>query len=240
VTGRELARDVRDELRSLSAANAERVARHLVMVRRLFDQDAEAAYQHARAAQRSAGRIGAVRETLGLAAYRTGRYAEALAELRAARRISGSLALLPVMADSERGLGRPERALTLAGSSDVRELDKAGQVEMRIVAAGARRDLGQFDAAILTLQIPELNARSQAPWLARLRYAYADALYISGKEDEARKWFALAAEVDTEGETDAPDRLAELDGVTFVDVLEQVDDEAGEPNPEDGPATDQG
>jgi hypothetical protein len=135
------------------------------------------------------------------------------------------------MADCERGLGRPEKALDMAGAPEVHKLDKAGQVEMRLVAAGARRDMGQLDAAIVTLQSPELASTSVQPWTARLRYAYADALLAAGREGEAREWFAKAVESDKDGSTDASDRLAELDGVEFVDAL--VEDEepenSGEP-----------
>ncbi|MEU9386890.1 tetratricopeptide repeat protein, partial [Streptomyces sp. NPDC048279] len=127
----------------------------------------------------------------------------------------------------ERGLGRPEKALDMAGTPEVHKLDKAGQVEMRLVAAGARRDMGQLDAAIVTLQSPELASSSVQPWTARLRYAYADALLAAGRVDEAREWFAKAVEADRDGSTDASDRLAELDGVEFVDALndEDQDDE---------------
>ena len=45
-----------------------------------------------------------------------------------------------------------------------------------LVAAGARRDMGEAEAAVVTLQSPELNSSSTQPWVARLRYAYADAL----------------------------------------------------------------
>jgi hypothetical protein len=114
----------------------------------------------------------------------------------------------------------------MAGAPEVHKLDKAGQVEMRLVAAGARRDMGQLDAAIVTLQSPELAANSVQPWTARLRYAYGDALLAAGRESEAREWFAKAVEADRDGSTDASDRLAELDGVEFVDVL--ADDESDE------------
>ena len=99
---------------------------------------------------------------------------------------------------------------------------------MRLVAAGARRDMGQLDAAIVTLQSPELASNSVQPWTARLRYAYADALLSAKREDEAREWFAKALEADKDGTTDASDRLAELDGVDFVDAMveDEVEDEA--------------
>ncbi|MEU9981543.1 hypothetical protein [Streptomyces sp. NPDC050856] len=209
---------------SLPKTLAEDVARNLVMVARLIDEDPEQAYAYSRIALRLASRVAAVREAAGFAAYATQKYAEALAEFRAARRMTGSAELWPVMADCERGLGRPERAMAMAGEPEVQKLDKAGQVEMRLVAAGARRDMGQLDAAIVTLQSPELASNSTQPWTARLRYAYADALLAAGREAEAREWFAKALEADKEGATDASDRLAELDGVEFVDVA--ADDEA--------------
>ncbi|UYQ61376.1 tetratricopeptide repeat protein [Streptomyces peucetius] len=189
------------------------------MVANLIDEDPEQAYAYSRIALRLASRVAAVREAAGFAAYATQKYSEALAEFRAARRMTGSVELWPVMADCERGLGRPERALAMAGEPEVQKLDKAGQVEMRLVAAGARRDMGQLDAAIVTLQSPELASNSVQPWTARLRYAYADALLAAGREDEAREWFAKALESDKDGATDASDRLAEMDGVEFVDAL---------------------
>ncbi|MFW6689584.1 hypothetical protein [Streptomyces sp. MAR4 CNX-425] len=229
VTGLEIDKAVRQELLSLPKTLAEDVAKNLVMVARLLDEDAPRAYEHAKVALRLASRVGAVREAAGFAAYHTGRYQEALAEFRAARRMSGRPDLWPVMADCERGMGRPERALAMAGEPEVRRLDKAGQVEMRLVAAGARRDLGQADAAVVTLQSPELASNGVHPWTARLRYAYADALLEVGREEDAREWFAKAVEADHEGLTDASDRLAELDGIEFTDALDpDLMEEAGE------------
>ncbi len=196
------------------------------MVARLIDEDPEGAYGYSRVALRLASRVAAVREAAGFAAYANQKYSEALAEFRAARRMTGNVDLWPVMADCERGLGRPERALDMAGAPEVQKLDKAGQVEMRLVAAGARRDMDQLDAAIVTLQSPELASNSVQPWTARLRYAYADALLAAGREGEAREWFAKAVESDKDGSTDASDRLAELDGVEFVDALVEDDSDS--------------
>ncbi|MFD4144500.1 hypothetical protein [Streptomyces sp. NPDC058572] len=202
------------------------------MVANLIDEDPEQAYAYSRVALRLASRVAAVREAAGFAAYATQKYSEALAEFRAARRMTGGVELWPVMADCERGLGRPERAMAMAGEPEVQKLDKAGQVEMRLVAAGARRDMGQIDAAIVTLQSPELASSSVQPWTARLRYAYADALLAADREGEAREWFAKALEADKDGATDASDRLAELDGVEFVDVMDE-DDHDDVPDPDD-------
>ncbi|MGW7370166.1 hypothetical protein ACWGI8_43820 [Streptomyces sp. NPDC054841] len=220
---------MRQELQSLPKTLAEDVSRNLVMVARLIDEDPERAYGYSRVALRLASRVAAVREAAGFAAYATQKFSEALAEFRAARRMTGSVELWPVMADCERGMGRPERALAMAGEPEVQKLDKAGQVEMRLVAAGARRDMGQLEAAIVTLQSSELASNSVQPWTARLRYAYADALLAAGREGEAREWFAKAVEADKDGATDASDRLAEMDGVEFVDAMTDESD-AGEPD----------
>ncbi|GGT40716.1 hypothetical protein GCM10014713_37960 [Streptomyces purpureus] len=211
---------------SLPKTLAEDVARNLVMVAQLIDEEPEKAYGYSRVALRLASRVAAVREAAGFAAYANQKYSEALAEFRAAKRMTGSVEFWPVMADCERGMGRPERALAMAGEPEVQKLDKAGQVEMRLVAAGARRDMGQLDAAIVTLQSPELASSSVQPWTARLRYAYADALLAAGREDEAREWFAKAVEADKDGTTNASDRLAEMDGIEFVDAADESDTDA--------------
>jgi tetratricopeptide (TPR) repeat protein len=218
VTGHELDAEAMAELRSLPKDLATVVARHLVMAGRLVDEDPEKAYLHAKTARRMASRVALVREAHGIAAYQNGRWAEALAELRAARRLSGREAYLPILADCERGLGRPERALSLAQSAEAERLDQADRVELRIVEAGARRDMEQYDAAVVTLQIPELKDRRLRPWSARLFYAYADALIAAGREDEAHDWFARAAAADREGDTDAAERYAELEGLEIVDT----------------------
>ena len=217
---------MRRQLRTLPKGLADEVAARLVAARDLLEEDPELAHEHAAEAARIASRVAAAREALGVTAYVTGRWPQARSELRAARRLSGSDEFLPMIADCERGLGKPERALEIAGSPEAARLDKAGKVELRIVASGARRDLGQFDAAVLTLQCPELRDAGK-PWSARLRYAYADALLAAGRRDEAADWFGRAAESDPEGETDAVERLDELGGTVFTDV-EGLDAE-GEP-----------
>jgi tetratricopeptide (TPR) repeat protein len=218
VTGDELAPETRVQLRPLPKDLATLVARHMVMAGRLIEEDPETAYRHAESARRFAARIGVVREACGLAAYHSGRWSDALNELRAARRLSGHEGYLPVMADCERGLGRPERALELAKSDEARRLEPEERIEMRIVEAGARRDMGQPGAAIIALQVPELEDRRLRPWSARLFYAYADALAEEGREREASEWFARAAAADRDGETDAAERYAGLEGLEIVDV----------------------
>lgn len=226
---------VRRDLLGLQRDTADQVARHLVAAGRLVDTDPERALAHARYARSRASRIAVVREAAGIAAYHAGEWAEALAELRAARRMGGGPGHLAVMADIERALGRPERALELARSPEAKELPTAEAVELAIVAAGARRDLGEIDAAVVALQIPELDPRRREPWSARLFYAYADNLLAAGRRDEALRWFIRAADADTEGQTDARERVAELTGQQLPpddEVVFSVEDVEDTPHPE--------
>jgi tetratricopeptide (TPR) repeat protein len=193
------------------------------MAGRLMDDEPEQALRHARAATAMAGRVGAVREANGLVAYVAGEWSEALAELRAARRITGEPDHLPVMADCERALGRPDRALAMAEDPEAKRLGAAARVELLIVCSGARRDLGQLEAATHMLEVGAL-AGPVKPWTGRLRYAYADALLALGREDDARRWFSEAADADPEGETDAEERLLELDGIVLEDLQPAEDD----------------
>lgn len=204
--------EVRRELRGLPKQSADLVARHLVVAGRLVDEDPAQALAHARAARVLAGRVGSVREALGVAAYRAGEYAEARAELRAFRRLTGSPRHLPLLADCERGLGRPDRALAVARDPAVGQLDPAERVELLIVTAGARRDLGQNLAAVDALEGAATSTSSVQEWTARLWYAYADALLAADRPEDARTWFLAAASADAWETTDAAERLGDLLG----------------------------
>ena len=212
ITSRDLDPSILQDLRSLSKDNAEQVGRHMVMAATLMQDDPQLALQHARAAKERAGRVAVVRETCGIAAYHAGEWKEALAELRAARRMSGGPGLMAVMADCERGLGHPEKAIEIARSEELSRLDAASMVELAIVVAGARQDMGQFDAAVAELERQDLNPSRHGVSASRLFYAYADALTAAGRTAEARQWFEHAADADEDELLDAADRLHELEG----------------------------
>ncbi|WP_231500268.1 tetratricopeptide repeat protein [Saccharothrix sp. NRRL B-16314] len=202
--------EVKQELRGLPKGLAEIVGRHLAAAGMLIDSEPELALEHARYARSKAARVAVVREAAGLTAYHAGEWAEALSELRAARRMSNSTGHVAVMADCERALGRPERAIELAREAQASTLAPEEAVELRIVAAGARRDMGQLDAAVVALQGDDLDEKRREPWSARLFYAYADNLEAAGRTDEAVKWFLNAAQADDDNETDAAERAFDL------------------------------
>ena len=210
IEARQLAPEIRRELSTLDRATADAVARHLVAAGELIDEDPEAALSHARAARARSGRIAAIREAVGIAAYQCGDWGQALAELRAARRMGSKSPLLPLIIDCERGLGRPERALELAREPEAAQLSGDEADELRIVAAGARADLGQLEQALTVLSTPQLDPSRRGTTAARLFYAYAETLLALDRGNEALEWFLRAAAADVEGVTDAEDRVTEL------------------------------
>lgn len=221
VTYSQLSKEARARLRGLTKDNAERVGLHLVMAGRLLDVDPERAYEHAQAAVRRGGRIDVVREAAGLAAYRTGRYAEALRELRTVRRLNGSSEHLPLMADAERGLGRPERAIALASAEEAQTLDAAGRTELAIVVSGARSDLGEHDAALAVLdRIPASERRGDLG--LRVLQAKAVALEAAGRQDEAD---ALLAGVDPAELERVAGVQQDDEDVVVYDVYDETADE---------------
>jgi tetratricopeptide (TPR) repeat protein len=210
IEAKQLAPEIRRELSTLDRATADAIARHLVAAGEVIDDDPEAALSHARAARARSGRIAAVREAVGIAAYHCGDWAQALGELRAARRMGSKSPLLPLIIDCERGLGRPERALELARGPEAAQLSGDEADELRIVAAGARADLGQLERALAVLSTPQLDPARTGSTAARLFYAYAETLLALDRGDEALQWFLRAAAADVEGVTDAEHRVSEL------------------------------
>ncbi len=211
ITGRELSRSVAAQLQSLPDKLAQRVARHLVAAEEALDGDPRLAYEHTLAARARASRLAVVREAVGEAAYAAGEYAEALAELRAAKRMNGAVDYIPMMADCERALGRPDKALALLRNAPREKFSHELAAEAVIVEAGARRDRGELDAALRTLEHAPLQSKSRAGWVVRLRYAYADALLAAGRPADALAWFHRAEAIDADETTDAGERAAQIE-----------------------------
>lgn len=208
ITGEELDKGTIAELRTLPEGMRETVARLLVATEACLDDEPDSALKFALAAKAKASRVAMVREAVAMAAYAKGDYALALSEFRAVRRMTGSDEHIATMADCERALGKPRKALDLLASVPESNLSPAARVEARLVAAGARRDLGQRDGALVILSIPELSSSSTDEHIGRLRYAYADLLVEAGRTQEALEWFTKAAQ--TDADLDCEDRIAEL------------------------------
>ena len=149
-----------------------------------------------------------VRETLAITAYATADFALALRELRTYRRITGRDDQLPMMVDCERGLGRPDKALELARAVPKGTLPVPVQVELAIAMSGARLDLGQTEAALRELEIPQLDPSKAFSWSPDLFGAYAVVLDELGRTEESAQWLRrseVAAEalgLDDDGDDD--------------------------------------
>ena len=225
VTARDLNGPARNELKTLSKDNAEQVARHLAMAARLIDDDPALAHEHALAASRSAGRIAVVRETVAVTAYTIGDFALALRELRTYRRISGKDDQIALMVDSERGVGRPDRALEVGRAVDRSTLPVDVRVELAIAMSGARLDLGETDRALQELDIPELDPDRAFSWSPALFAARAAVLEELGRDEEAAQWQhradVAAAAI---GEQDADSETMEIDEIDEI----ELDDDAEE------------
>ena len=227
VTARDLHPAARNELKTLSKENADQVARHLAMAAALIEDEPARAHEHALAAVRRAGRVGVVRETAAITAYAIGDFALALRELRTYRRISGRDDQIALLVDSERGVGRPERALEAGRAVDRATLPVPVRVELAIALSGARLDLGEPERALLELDIPELDPNRAFEWSPALFAARATVLEELGRDDEAAKWRTRA-----EVAADALDREAAAGDVVIIDEIAEEPDEA----PELGPA----
>ena len=188
VTVQELDRGTLKEVNGLDERPASWVAKHLVMAGRYIDVDPALAFQHALAASRKGGRLSRVREAVALTAYAAGEYADALREFRTYRRMTGDDTHVAAQVDSERALGRPEKALQLAAEIDTARLDRAARVELAMVVSGIREDAGDLQGAHDALQIPELDRRRGYPFSPRLFQRQADVLLLLGRADEARLW----------------------------------------------------
>jgi len=204
------------ELRTLPEGLAEIVARHLAAAERaLENEDAILAGEHMAMAKYRAGRSAVVREASGIVLYRLGQFSEALQDLRAAKRMSGDVRLVPLIADCERGLGKPAKALETIKLVDLARVDPDTRVELLIVAAGARADMGKPEAAVLTLQGSDLTKLPPGTARARLQYAYSEMLSACGRTNEAWEWMERAAASDVDDATDAAQRCNELEGIAF-------------------------
>lgn len=229
VQPKDLDRVARTQLKTLSKENADEVARHLAMAARVLDEDPELAHRHATSAARRAGRIAVVRESLAITAYSTGDYALALRELRTYRRISGRDDQVPMMVDSERGLGRPDRALELGRSVPRAALPIDVRVELAIAMSGARLDQGHPDLALAELEILTIDPDRAFSWSPALFDAYATVLEEVGRLEEAHTWFERA------DRARAALGAADDDSVEVVEIIEEELDDDGSVVPPPAP-----
>jgi len=232
ITARDLHPSARNELKTLSKENADQTARHLAMAAQLIDEEPERAHAHALAASRRAGRIPVVRSTLAITAYGIGDFALALRELRTYRRLSGKDDMIALIVDSERGVGRPDRALEEGRAVDRAALEPEVRVALAIAMSGARLDRGETELALGELEIPELDPDRAFEWSPALFSARAAVLEDLGRTDEAAFWTeradVAASALGLDGQFD---EMIVEDGLIedFDEDYDDYDDEDSEP-----------
>lgn len=221
------------ELRSVPSDVAHIIEGHVVAAAELLDDDPQLAHRHAQAALRRAARLPVLREVAAETAYAAGEYASALNDYRALRRMTGNDNLIPVMADCERALGRPQNALKLIRQAeDDDRLSSSQRVELVLVKAGAREDMGQVAEAKRLLHAAVTTMQGSDEAKARLHYAYADLLLNTGDKHGAKTFFASSDALDASGLLDAADRLEELE--TGRKAAPDPDEQSPSDHPSDG------
>lgn len=160
-------------------------------------------------AKHMALRAVSIREFLGLAYYQQGRWQEAARELSTFRRISGTAEQNPVLADSYRAMGKPEKALEYVDEIVRGTVPDAVYFEGAIVGAGALADLGRLDDAIHRLESLDLQPKVAEAHHLRAWYMLGDLLARKGRFTQAREWFEAVASADPDM-TDASDRVEKL------------------------------
>jgi tetratricopeptide (TPR) repeat protein len=208
---RELSREVLEDLRrSARPADQDVAASRLARAIELLERDdAGAAIAEATKAKDVAPRSGAVREVMGLAYYAAGRWREAVAELKAYRRITGRADQNHIIADSLRGLGRAEEAIPLAEEELAARVSTEAKAEAVVVAASALGDLGRFTEALAFLGRARTRDDVAEPYTLRLWYVRGDILERAGRRAEAATEFRRIVRHDP-GAFDAAERLAQL------------------------------
>ena len=205
-------RSIGDEIRATARpGQGERAQRAFDKAVELLERDrAAAAVAPAMEAKDAAPRSGAVRELVGIALYRAGRFRDALRELQAYRRMTGRLDQNHLIADAHRALGAPQRAVEEARATLRASVPVEVRAEAIIVGASALADLGRFDEAIGLIRTHAERDRVARPADLRVWYAAGDILERAGRRREAVAEFRRVLRHDA-GAFDTAERLARLE-----------------------------
>ncbi|TGD28211.1 hypothetical protein EB835_17665 [Brevibacterium sp. S22] len=175
-----------------------------------------------------AGRVAVVREALGIAAYYVEQYDEAVRELRTHRRISGSNDNIALIADAERGRGKPEKALELLQNIEDLDVDNDTRTELVIVAAGAKSDLDDIAGARRLIEAEDFTQKPSGG-LVRLMAAYAEVLRIDGEAELADKYEELSRRTAKATGTLFGDEEPDLNAGVEIETVEEIEDEPEAP-----------
>ncbi|HET9672786.1 MAG TPA: tetratricopeptide repeat protein [Actinomycetota bacterium] len=207
-----LPRPIQEELRRSAPAGKARdaIARLARAIELLDRDDPKAAAAEAEKAKAMAPRSSTVREVLGLAYYGLERWEEAVSELKAYKRFSGRSDQNHLIADSLRGLGRPQEAVPLAEEAlRTKAVPNEAKAEAVIVAASALADQGRYAEALAYLGRARTREDVAEGYTLRLWYVKGDILERAGRPAEAAAEFRRIVRHDAAA-FDAAERLAAL------------------------------
>ena len=150
-----------------------------------------------------------LRELLGVAYYRLGKWTLAQKEIEAFVELTDSTEQHPVLMDIARALGRWKKVDQLW--QELRAVSPGAEIvtEGRIVYAGALADQGKLDEAIKVLERAPGNSKRVLPHHLRLWYALADLQERAGDIPAARALFRKVSTQDPQF-VDVAERLAAL------------------------------
>ncbi len=192
---------VRDEIiRSTPKDRREPALGHLAKGMQSFaDERYPSALPELRKAKKLAPRSSTVRELLGLSAYRSGVWEEALRELRTFRRITGDLIHMPVEMDCLRALGKGEDVVKTWERLQSHDISPTINHEARVVYASYLLDEGRPLDAWPVIKPGRLVA-SPSPGEIRRWYVAARVALEAGDKDAARRIVAALDEQDVDFE----------------------------------------
>lgn len=198
--------------RDIDAATAHglapEVARAVSGAAELAESDSERARALLGWAKQAAPRSAAVREALGVDAYRRGDFQTAASELGAYRRISGRQDQNHLLADSLRATGRGDRVRELVDAMG-QDVEEERRLEAYLVYAGMLADAGDVLRAREILERAGGEPRAAGSQHLRVWYLAAELSLQLG--DRAHAVELLQAVVTLEPDfLDAAERLVEL------------------------------
>jgi len=195
VKGGQLPKWVRDEIiRSTPKDRRTPAINHLASAMESFaDERFPAALGELRKAKKLSPRSATVRELLGLSAYRSGNWDEALRELRTFRRLTGDLIHYPVEMDCLRALDRPDDVIKAWERLQDYDISPTINHEARVVYASFLLDQGRPRDAWPVIKPGRLVA-SPSPGELRRWYVAARVAMEAGDKEAARRLVAALDE----------------------------------------------
>lgn len=201
VKGGQLPKWVRDEItRSTPKDRRQPALNHLTAAMESFANERyPAASADLRKAKELSPRSATVRELLGLSAYRSGNWEEALRELRTFRRITGDLIHYPVEMDCLRALHRPDDVIKAWDRLQGYDISPMVNHEARVVYASFLLDENRARDAWAIIKPGRLVASPSEGELRRW-YVAARVALEAGDKDAARRLVAALDEQDPDFE----------------------------------------